>query len=121
MNQLHVYDPATVVMVTDFGESLSTEASRPFEMHLAFYTSAGMPIMNNFALPMVPKTQGARAELYIFRPATNIDGMQYVAGLANDAVGEYDIIIELQDSARWYIPVYQGVPLPGSRRHWGRM
>lgn len=119
---IHVYDPATVVMATDFGESLVTEAARPFEMTLAFHTAAGLPIMNNLVIPMVSKTEGASAEgLYISYPTTTVDGIQYVSGVANNAVGEYEIIIELQYSARWFIPVYQGVPLPASRRHWGPM
>ena len=118
---VHVYDPATVTMLTNFGDSLTTEAARPFEMTLAFYTAAGLPIINNMVVPMASKTQGASAELYLDLPATNASGIMYVGGVANNAVGEYEIIVDLEGRARWYIPVYQGVPLPGSRRHWGSM
>jgi hypothetical protein len=119
---IHVYDPAKVVMATDFGEYLITEASRPFQMTLRFFTEAGLPIMNNTVIPMVSKTQGASAdELYLSYPTTTVDGIQYVSGLANNAVGEYELIIELQYSARWSIPVYQGIPLPRARKHWGAM
>ncbi len=119
---IHVYDPAKVVMVPDFGEYLVTEASRPFQTTLRFFTEAGLPIMNNTIIPMVSKTEGASAdELYLSYPTTTVDGIQYVSGLANDAVGEYALIIELQYSARWYIPVYQDPALPGARKHWGRM
>jgi len=119
---IYVYDPAKVVMVPDFEEYLVTEASRPFEMKLRFFTEAGLPIMNNTVIPMVSKTQGASADdLYISFPTTTIDGIQYVSGIANNAVGDYDLIIELQYSARWSIPVYQGIPLPGARKHWGAM
>jgi hypothetical protein len=119
---VHAYDPATVLMATDFGDAFATEAGRPFEMTLAFKTAAGLPIMNNVVIPMVSRTQGASADsLYISYPTTTVDGIQYVSGIANNAVGEYEIIIELESSARWSIPVYQGVPLPESRRRFGSM
>lgn len=117
---LVVYDPAAAIMAPDLAAGIQTEASRPFELALTFTTASGRPISNNMIMVLPYAPQGASAEVD-FAAVTNGDGTRYVSGLSNNAVGQYELVVDLQNVRRWRIPVSQGTPLPGARKHFGSM
>ena len=128
---LHVYDPAGVTMTMqaydyntiDDSGAVITDAARGISLGLSFYTAAGQPITNNVVLAVDLPLHGlesASADVD-FVGYTDIDGRRYVSGLCNNAVGEWELVIDLQYARRWNIPVKQGTAPPGWRKHWGRM
>lgn len=120
---VEAYDPATVVLTPEESVlGVTTEAARSFTLKLMFHTASGQAITNNVAMAMSPTdpVMGASAEVD-FVGYTDIAGARYVNGLCNNAVGDWELVIDLQHGARWRIPVFQGTPPPGWRRHWGRM
>jgi hypothetical protein len=128
---VHAYDPATVVMTKEAYDSavlepsgvLVTQAARAFSLRFDFYTAAGQPISNHAVTAIsvpVHGLQGASADVD-FYAVTDVDGTRYVSGVGNNAVGDWELVIDLQAARRWRIPVRQETPPPGWRMHWGPM